>query len=459
MAKCQPPKFGDYQTKSLPENHTQTNVDPEDLFDIIHPLGSGSSGMIYKALDKRDGELCAIKILPHWNDDDHLNETHQRIMNANIQILKMALKNCPYHINYKEVFIKEDNSWLIMDYCIASVRDIMTATHTNIKECHIKSIIQQTLCALKSVHSQNIIFPQIKASKIMIYNYAQTSEKYRMQLLMEGYIRQQNVKYKLWIPIELVPLLSSYYMVAECIKLTNDERIVCCREDTNGCVIGTPYWLSPEMIKDYKCTTKAVIWSLGITAIEMATGKTPLADKPPLCALLSIPRKDAPALPLTDEDGEYEHWSDHFREFVDLCLKKDLDKRPSAEELLQHEWFQSMQCTSDHDFSGWINSIIPSLDEWRSRTRAEKELSPFDYSEDEYNWNDGDDDYGYGTMIVCDENNENDRNQTDSDWDDDVYGTMIMCDENNRNNNENQEDDDDSNNYIDIMNVLPTDKR
>eukprot|EP01083_Nonionella_stella_P294876 1002208_1 len=113
-------------TDQISSNHTQTNVDPEDLFDFINPLGKGSSGMIYKALDKRDGELCAIKIVPHCNDDDdHSDETHQRIMNSNIQILKMALRNCPYHINYKEVFIKEDNSWLIMDYCIDTFLYIM----------------------------------------------------------------------------------------------------------------------------------------------------------------------------------------------------------------------------------------------------------------------------------------------------------------------------------------------
>eukprot|EP01083_Nonionella_stella_P088174 245558_1 len=180
-----------------------------------------------------------------------------------------------------------------MDYCIASVCDIMTVTHTNIKECYIKSIIQQALCALKSLHTQNIVVKQIKASKIMIYNYGQAPEKYRMQLLMKGYIRQQNVKYKLWIPIELVPLLLSYYMVVECIKLTNDERIICCKDTHIGAMIGAPYWLSPEIIRDDKYTTKADIWSLGITAIEMATGKPPLSDKPPLWALLNIARMDS----------------------------------------------------------------------------------------------------------------------------------------------------------------------
>jgi serine/threonine protein kinase len=100
-------------------------------------------------------------------------------------------------------------------------------------------------------------------------------------------------------------------------------------------VIGTPYWMAPEVLKESAYDTKADIWSLGITAIEMATGEPPHANVHPMRAIFLIPAKPAPTLP------QPENWSSEFNDFIAKCLIKDPAARPSASELLSHPFIAS----------------------------------------------------------------------------------------------------------------------
>eukprot|EP00474_Spongospora_subterranea_P004841 CRZ05299.1 hypothetical protein [Spongospora subterranea] len=95
-------------------------------------------------------------------------------------------------------------------------------------------------------------------------------------------------------------------------------------------VIGTPYWMAPEVLKETNYDAKADIWSLGITAFEMAIGTPPHANIHPMRVIFIIPTKPPPTLP------DPSQWSVQFNDFLLRCLVKDADRRPTAVELLQH---------------------------------------------------------------------------------------------------------------------------
>merc|ERR1719384_2198083 len=104
-------------------NKTASQTDPEDIFDIIQPLGEGAYGMVYKAMDKRDGELVAIKIMPL--------EVESGSMDKEIQLLKSC--KSPYIVNFRGAYIKEEMIWIAMEYCGAgSVLDLMKVTGKNL---------------------------------------------------------------------------------------------------------------------------------------------------------------------------------------------------------------------------------------------------------------------------------------------------------------------------------------
>lgn len=112
-------------------------------------------------------------------------------------------------------------------------------------------------------------------------------------------------------------------------------------------VVGTPYWMAPELIRGLEYDSKVDIWSLGITAIEMAEGEPPLLNEPPLRALLLITTSPSPTLsspsPRGLPNGTNINWSSNFLHFLSQCLQIDPKKRSSADMLLMHP-FMSQAC-------------------------------------------------------------------------------------------------------------------
>ncbi|KAK4296506.1 hypothetical protein Pmani_030996 [Petrolisthes manimaculis] len=105
--------------------------------------------------------------------------------------------------------------------------------------------------------------------------------------------------------------------------------------------VGTPYWMAPEVIAceqqlDYSYDVRCDVWSLGITALELADGEPPLSEIHPMRALFQIPRNPPPTL---DRPVE---WSMDFNDFMSECLIKDFEQRPTAKELLQHPFIKAV---------------------------------------------------------------------------------------------------------------------
>ena len=179
-----------------------------------------------------------------------------------------------------------------MEYCGGgSVSDIMRLRKKTLTEEEISTILMDTLLGLEYLHARRKIHRDIKAGNILLNS--------------EGHAKLAD------------------FGVAGQLTDTMAKR---------NTVIGTPFWMAPEVIQEIGYDCLADIWSLGITALEMAEGKPPYGDIHPMRAIFMIPTKPPPSFRNPDR------WSSEFIDFVSRCLVKNPEHRASASSLLKHEF-------------------------------------------------------------------------------------------------------------------------
>jgi len=127
--------------------------------------------------------------------------------------------------------------------------------------------------------------------------------------------------------------------------------------------VGTPFWMAPEVIQQTGYDSKADIWSLGITAIELAKGLPPYANQNPMKALSLIPKNPSAKL------GNNEGFSNEFQHFVSLCLKKSQSERPSAKELLNHSFITNNE---ENKRNSMLIDLIARYKNWKENPDLKK---------------------------------------------------------------------------------------
>lgn len=212
---------------------------PKGRFEVQELLGEGSFGYVYKAYDKEDKQFIALKIIPLIGSD---------VQKSLKEIEILARCKNQFIVTYNVAYLYEDHLWLSMEYCPGgSIKDIMKKNNKKLEEFEIKILIKSTLKCLEYLHSNKLIHRDIKAANILLNN--------------EGKIK-----------------IADFGVSAQ-LQSTFGYK---------DSVIGTPFWMSPEVISHSKYTTKTDIWSLGITAIELAEGQPPYSKFHPVLAMRKI---------------------------------------------------------------------------------------------------------------------------------------------------------------------------
>lgn len=259
--------------------------DPKLIYSKIKKVGQGASGHVYVAKELATGKKVAIKEM----DLSH-QPRKELIVN---EILVMKESQHPNIVNFLESYLlKNTELWVVMEYMEGGALTDIIENNT-LEEDQISSICLETCKGLQHLHSQSIIHRDIKSDNVLLDAHG------RVKITDFGFSAQ----------------------------LTDQKS-------KRATMVGTPYWMAPEVVKQKEYGAKVDIWSLGIMAIEMIENEPPYLDEEPLKALYLIATNGTPTL------KKPEALSKELKSFLAVCLCVDVTSRATAIELLDHEFLK-----------------------------------------------------------------------------------------------------------------------
>ncbi|KAF9171804.1 hypothetical protein BGX21_003847 [Mortierella sp. AD011] len=308
--------------------------DPEEEYTLLEKIGTGSFGTVYKAIHNVSKEVVAIKQINLEDSEEDISEIQQ-------EIALLSQCDSEFITKYYGSCVKGFKLWIVMEYLAGgSCLDLLKPGPFS--EDHVAIVLRELLLGLDYLHSEGKIHRDIKAANVLLSGAG-------------------DVK------------LADFGVAAQ---LSHQKS-------KRNTFVGTPFWMAPEVIRQAGYDSKADIWSLGITAIELAKGEPPLAEYHPMRVLFLIPKAKPPSL-----EGDF---SRAFKEFVELCLIKNPKERPTARDLLKHRFIKMAKRKSD------LQELVERYDVWKlaAHQRAASSLT-----KTTFNTNDEDLPWDFGTIRI-----------------------------------------------------------
>ncbi|OMJ17831.1 Serine/threonine-protein kinase CLA4 [Smittium culicis] len=245
-----------------------------------------ASGSVFMARSLVTKKIVAIKQM-----DLKTQPRKELLVN---EILVMKESQHPNIVNYIESFlIGNSDLWVVMEYMNGgALTDIIDNNSMN--ENQIATISLEVCSGLHHLHKQNIIHRDIKSDNVLL------GEDCQVKITDFGF----------------------------CAKLSEQRS-------KRATMVGTPYWMAPEVVKQKPYGSKVDVWSLGIMVIEMIESEPPYLDEEPLKALYLIATHGTPAL------KNPETLSTDLKGFLAECLCVDVDSRATVEELLSQDFIRN----------------------------------------------------------------------------------------------------------------------
>lgn len=261
--------------------------DPAARYTLEEQVGRGSFGVVHRARVAGTKEQVAVKIVDLEADVSELEA-----VKSEVETMASATA-CAQLVRYLGCHVVRRRLWIVTEYLGGgSLGDLMAKTNKPLPEACIRGVLSEILKGLAFLHAQRRLHRDVKGKNVLVS--------------IDGSVK-----------------LADFGVATRLTDTTTKRRSL----------IGTPYWMAPEVIEQSRYDGAADVWSVGITAIELATTKPPHSTLHPMKVLFVVPKAASPVL-----EGEF---TAPFKALVARCVAKNADDRPACDVLLRAPWIAS----------------------------------------------------------------------------------------------------------------------
>nr|XP_046229447.1 serine/threonine-protein kinase PAK 6-like [Scatophagus argus]XP_046229448.1 serine/threonine-protein kinase PAK 6-like [Scatophagus argus] len=276
--------------------------DPRTTLENFVKIGEGSTGVVCIARERHNGRQVAVKMMD-------LRKQQRRELLFNEVVIMRDYRHQNVVEMYRSALVEEE-LWVIMEYLQGgALTHIVSETRLN--EEQIATVCEGVLQALSYLHSQGVIHRDIKSDSIL--------------LTLDGRIKLSDFGF--------------------CAQISEDVP-------KRKSLVGTPYWMAPEVISKTPYGTEVDVWSLGIMVVEMVDGEPPYFCDTPITAMKKLRDEAAPSV------KNIQRVSPVLKDFLSCMLTRDTQQRSSAADLLKHPFMLQ---------AGSPRCLVPLVEQHRKR--------------------------------------------------------------------------------------------